>query len=49
LLAERCVIIFDDTFQLGNGLYSGKGGAAMRFLLSNQRFEVVTQSGIEQV
>ena len=42
--AERCMIIFDDTFQLGNGLYSGKGGAAMAFLLANQRFEVVKQS-----
>ena len=43
----RCIIIFDDTFPLGNGLYSGKGGAAMRFLLSHERFEVVSQSALE--
>jgi hypothetical protein len=48
LCTARCIIIFDDTFQLGNGLYSGKGGAAMRFLLADERFEVVTQSSIEQ-
>lgn len=47
LCTERCVIIFDDTFQLGNGLYSGKGGAAMKYLLAQERFEVVKQSRIE--
>ena len=47
LCTERCVIIFDDTFQLGNGLYSGKGGAAMKYLLARERFEVVKQSRIE--
>ena len=47
LCTARCIIIFDDTFQLGNGLYSGKGGAAMRYLLADERFEVVTQSRIE--
>lgn len=47
LCTERCIIIFDDTFQLGNGLYSGKGGSAMRYLLADERFEVVKQSRIE--
>ena len=47
LCTERCIIIFDDTFPLGQGLYSGKGGAAMKFLLEEERFEVVFQSSID--
>mmetsp|Transcript_45914 Transcript_45914/g.144042 ORF Transcript_45914/g.144042 Transcript_45914/m.144042 type:complete len:379 (-) Transcript_45914:31-1167(-) len=44
LCTDRCIILFDDTFQIGGGRYSGKGGAALRYLLEGNRFEVIMQS-----
>jgi len=46
--SERCFILFDDTWAgAAAGLYSGKGGRAVGFLMANG-FEVVQQSGDDE-
>ena len=43
LAAERCIIIFDDTWKYGEyGSYTGKGGAAVPYLLA-KRFEIIEE------
>ena len=48
LCSERCFILFDDTWPSASyRRHSGKGGAALRFLLSHG-FELIEQSAPDQ-